>query len=346
MFGSSRISTKSLAGLCRRVAISLDAGIDIRTVWEREAGRMLGFGTRGRVEAVRGAIRGGETIGEALAEAGEFFPPLVREIVAVGEQSGRLPEAFAQLADHYESLLHLRRTFMAALAWPIIELTATVFIIGFMIWVPAMIAPAGSRIDFLGVGTGTAALLRYIVFVALVAALFAAFVHAWRRALAWTRPIQRLLWRLPGIGGPMRLLALARLTWAMDLTFRTGMNARRALQLSLESSQAVHFTDQIARIDRAVAAGETLFEAFCDTGAFPPEFIDALHVGEESGKLPETMGRLSTQYRSRAQAALTTSSTVAAFLVWALIAGVIIAVIFKFYLGFYADYLRGNLPLP
>ena len=229
--------------------MSLEAGLDLRSIFQREIGRIRGFGTRGRIEAVSDAIdRGeslGESLGEALAEAGEFFPPLVREVVGVGEHSGRLAEAFAQLADQYEAQLNFRRKFLAALAWPILELTATVAIIGVMIWAPAAIA-GSAAIDFLGLGLGNKALVRYLLCVGVVAMLFAVLVHAWRRSLAWTRPIQRVLWRLPGIGGPIRLMALARLTWAMELTFYTGMNVRRALRLSLESSQAAHFTDQIA----------------------------------------------------------------------------------------------------
>jgi type II secretory pathway component PulF len=345
MFGSARISTKHLAGLCRRVAISLDAGIDILRVWEREAERAPGYRSRERVEAVRDAIRQGASLREALAAADEFFPPLFREIVEVGDQSGRLAESFAQLADHYEGQLHLRRTFLAALTWPIIELVVTLSVIGVLIWVPGAIARGReAAVDFLGLGLiGNSGLVKYLVFLAIVGALVFLFIQGCRKGLVWTRPIQRILWRLPGVGAPLRLLSLARLTWAMNLTFHTGMDVRRALRLSLHSTQTAHFTDRIEEIERAVAAGETMHEAFRETGAFPPEFLDALHVGEESGKLPDAMGRLSTQYRSRAEAALTASSTIGAFLIWALIAILIIAVIFRVFSA-YMGLWRGLLP--
>ena len=129
----------------------------------------------------------------------------------------------------------------------------------------------------------------------------------------------------------------------MNLTFHTGMDVRRALRLSLQSTQTAHFTDRIEEIERAVAAGETIHEAFRETSAFPPEFLDALHVGEESGKLPDAMGKLSTQYRSRAEAALTASSTIGAFLIWALVALLAIAVIFRVFSA-YTGMIRSVLP--
>jgi type IV pilus assembly protein PilC len=326
------------------VAISLDAGIDIRSVWDREADRAPGYRARGPLQAVRDAIRQGESLREALAAAGEFFPPLFREIVEVGDQSGRLSEAFAQLADHYEGQLHLRRTFLAALTWPIIELGVTLAVIGVLIWAPALAANSRDAPDLLGIGLrGNSGLRTYLVLLAIVGVGVYLLIQASRKGLVWTRPIQRALWYLPGFGAPLRLLSLARLTWAMDLTFHTGMDVRRAIRLSLQSSQTPHFTDRGDQIERAVAAGDTLYEAFRDSGAFPVEFLDALHVGEQSGKLPDAMANLSAQYRSRAEAALTTSSTVGAFLIWALIALLIIAVIFRVF-GAYMGLLRGAMP--
>ena len=195
MFGSARISTKHLAGLCRRVAISLDAGIDILRVWDREAERAPGYRSRERVAAVRDAIRQGASLREALAAADEFFPPLFREIVEVGDQSGRLAESFAQLADHYEGQLHLRRTFLAALTWPIIELVVTLSVIGVLIWVPGAIAAhKEARIDLLGLGLmGNSGLVKYLVFLAIVGALVLLFIQGCRKGLVWTRPIQRIL---------------------------------------------------------------------------------------------------------------------------------------------------------
>ncbi len=345
MLGSPRISTKHLAGLCRRMAISLDAGIDIRAVWDREATRAPGYRARGPLQAVRDAIRQGASLREALAASDEFFPPLFREIVEVGDQSGRLSEAFAQLADHYEGQLHLRRTFLAALTWPIIELVVTLLVVGVLIWVPgALAANKEARIDLLGLGLmGTAGLVKYLVFLGIVGVLVFLFIQGCRKGIVWTRPIQRALWHLPGFGAPLRLLSLARLTWAMNLTFHTGMDVRRAIRLSLQSSQTPHFTDRIEEISRAVVAGNTLYEAFRDTGAFPVEFLDSLHVGEQSGKLPDAMAKLSAQYRSRAEAALTTASTVGAFLIWALVALLMIALIFKL-ASFYIGQIRELLP--
>jgi hypothetical protein len=58
MLGEPRIGLKPLAALCRRLALSLGAGVDVRTVWLREATSAHGLGRR-RFLAISDAVAGG-----------------------------------------------------------------------------------------------------------------------------------------------------------------------------------------------------------------------------------------------------------------------------------------------
>ena len=57
--------------------------------------------------------------------------------------------------------------------------------------------------------------------------LLAAIMYAFNRGAMWVRPIQYVVMNLPGIGGPLRTLALSRLAWSLHLTMNAGMNLRR-----------------------------------------------------------------------------------------------------------------------
>jgi type II secretory pathway component PulF len=134
----------------------------------------------------------------------------------------------------------------------------------------------------------------------------------------------------------LQTLALARLAWSMHLTMDAGMELRRGLRLSLRSTHSAWYTDQIERIDAGIAGGNSIYEVFCEAACFPPDFLDALQVGEHSGKLAESMALLSRQYQEQARAALATLTMLAGFAVWAAVALLIIALIFRlfmFYLG-------------
>jgi len=345
MLLSPRIKIHDLARLCRRLATALEAGIDVRTVWSREAERARGRAARTRFRAVSEAVGRGESIREALARSGDFFPLLFRELADMGDQTGHLDEAFARLGEHYEEQLKRRRIFLAVITWPLVQLALAVAIVGFLIWIMGVINPSGDHpIDPLGLGLlGTRGLLIYVAFLATVGVLLAVIVQAVRRGLVWTRPIQRAATRLPLLGRALEAVALGRLTWSLHLTLDAGMEIRRAVRLSLRSTRNARFIDTTGPIEAAITSGDPLYETFLRTGVYPNHFLDALQVGEQSGKLVESMGLLSRQYRDQAQNGLNILAVVAGFAVWMIVAGIIIALIFRLFF-FYVNTLWDFMP--
>ena len=337
MLFSPRISTRDLAQLCHRLAISVEVGIDARTIWSRETARAKRY-ARGQFAVISRTINQGGNLQEAFSGTGEFFPVLFREMVAVGEHTGRLDAIFAQLANHYQERIKLRRQFLAAITWPIIELIAAIGIIGFMIWIMGVIREMnGANIDPLGFGLyGNQGLAIYLAFVGTVAVILWLIIRAIGRGLAWTRPIQHFVMNIPMLGKAIETLALERLAWSLSLTLRSGMEIRRALRLSLASTNNARYTDQIKTVDKEIEQGNSIHEAFVEADCFPIEFLDATAVGEQSGKLDDSMAVLSRQYQEQAQFAMKTLNTVAAFLVWIIIAAIITTMIFRlafFYFG-------------
>ena len=260
-------------------------------------------------------------------------------MVLVGEQSGHLGEVFKQLSNHYENQVKLRRNFLASITWPAIELFLAIAIVGFLIWIMGMINGPNPKqpIDPLGLGLiGADGLVKYAAFIIIVGIALAFVIQAVVRGLLWTRPLQRFMLRIPKIGPALQTVALARLAWVMSQTMNTSMELRRSLKLSLQSTRNARYIDRIERIDAEIAAGNSLYEAFHKAGGFPEDFLEAIHVGEQSGKLVESMANISNLYQDQARAALSVLATVAGFAVWVVVASIIICLIFRlamFYIG-------------
>ncbi len=337
MLFSPRIDIKPLADLCHRLSMSLEAGIDARTIWAREAERAQGR-TRQHLAIVSDAINHGEATTDALRLTGDFFPTMFCEMVAVGEQTGRLDAVLAQLAEHYQNQLTLRRNFWSSITWPLFQLGVAVTVVGLLIWVTGVLG-----VDILGLGiVGERGVQIYALFLAAVGAAVFFLLRAINRGLVWTAPIQRLVLQLPGIGKPLQTVALARLAWSMHVTLESGMEVRQALRLSLRSSHNARYTDQIPLIVAEISAGNSIHEAFCRAGGYPLEFLDTLAVGEQSGKIVESMRVLARQYQERARTALATLTTLAGWAVWAVVAAMLIALIFRVF-SFYLGAINGAL---
>jgi type IV pilus assembly protein PilC len=339
------LSNKALAEFCHRLAVETEAGIDIRRSWQREA-----ESARGRMQPavadVRDAVAKGETLSAALARTGKSFPPLFLEMVEVGEESGTLGQVFHRLAAHYRRQTKMERVFLAGIAWPMLQLVAAIVVIGILILVMGIIpARGGERIDPLGFGLiGVPGFIVYCVFIFLLALGVGAVVVAMRRGVLWTRPLQRALMKTPGLGSALERIALARLAWALHLTLNSAMDLRRVVPLALRATGSDYYMKHTDELVADVARGDSLHVAFSRTGAFPSDFIDALGVAEESGRIVESMDRLSKRYEEESEAALQALTVLAGFVVWALVAGVIVFLIFRL-AGFYFNTINEALEM-
>lgn len=343
MIGPPRIGTKALATLCRRMATSLAAGVDARTVWVREARSARGS-SRDRYSSISDAVARGNSIGESIDDTGKYFPQFFREMVKVGEETGQLPEVFRKLADHYEHQLKLRRAFWSSLTWPMIELTLALSVIGLLIYVMGAIPQLRkNNIDILGFGlTGSEGLLTYLGILAAIGAGLYLLYRAAASGVVWVAPLQRAVMHIPMLGKALETFSLARMAWAMHVTLNTSMDLRKAMSLSLSTTQNALYTRHTQDVLGSIRAGRELHEALAATGDFPLHFIDAVQVGEQSGQLVESMGHLSEQYQDEARVAMNTLTVLMGFLVTLLIAAVIIFFIFRVF-GFYSGVLNDAL---
>jgi type II secretory pathway component PulF len=346
MFGNPAIGLRELAQFCRRLSVALEAGVDLRKALAREAGGRASRAASERFETLRLETNRGRAFSDAVERTGDFFPPLFREMVQVGEETGKLPEVLRHLAEHYELQLQLRRSFLSSITWPLMQLTAAILIVGFVIWILGIIGSVtGQTIDILGFGLiGNRGVAIYFTLVGLVVLGAAVVIRAAAQGRLWVRPVQLAAVRLPVLGPALRTLALSRLAWALHLTLDAGMDLRRAVPLSLRSSRDPRLADTSERVVYDIGRGREITEAMADTGAFPRDFLDAVEVGERSGRLPEQLGLLSAQYQDQARGALSTLTTAAGFGVWMLVAALIILLIFRlfnFYLGTINEALQG-----
>jgi type IV pilus assembly protein PilC len=332
---SPRIRLKPLAQFCHRLATATQAGLSDRKIWADEAER--GSAAQRRAASViRDQLAQGRAVSDALPLTGDFYPNLFRQMAAVGDLSGRLGEIYQRLARHYDRVLQTRRAFLGRLAWPLMQLGIALFVIGVLILILGMLpvnkTAAGTQVDTLGWGlVGTAGLVKYLNALLLIGILLFLLIESLRRGFGWARWLQRAAMNLPLVGGALETLALARFTWALQLVLDTSMDLRQALPLALEVTGNDTFARHAPQVRQAIERHETITTALAATGALPRELLDSIAVGEESGRLVETMAHQAREYEDRSGTAIAILAQVAGYAVWLLIAGFIIYMIFSMF---------------
>jgi type II secretory pathway component PulF len=284
-----------------------------------------------QLEAIRQRVAAGDPVADAMKSANGYFPPMFVQMVEVGESTGKLDEVLLRLAQHYEHQVQMKRTFWIGIAWPLFELIFAVLVIGFLIFILGLIG-SGQTIFGIPMGTGTA--LVWFMLCGLVATLIALTAQALTRGWLGPQPVL-LAMKIPVLGKSLESLALSRLTWSLALSLDSGMDARKAVELSIRATQNPFYEASLAEVTGNIRANKEFHESFRAAGIFPEDFVNSLEAAELAGATTESLLRLAQQYEDRARTALRILTALATVGVMLLVFGVIIFAIFTLFFELY-----------
>ncbi len=339
---ASRIPLKQLSELCRRTATSHAAGVDARTIWKRES-QTGNSRKRHQLEKVSHAINQGSTLSDAMALTDNYLPRLVRDLVYAGEQTGKIDEVLNRLGQYYEFVRSLRAAFLVGIAWPMFQLVVAVLVVGLVIFITGFLQTGNKPIDMVGFGLiGTRGVIIYFLIVAAMsvgAFLFLRSLLMGRLSTVVMAPLMRV----PVIGTSLRLMSMSRLSWALGMAVESGVDLKKSVDLAIRSTQNSFYTRHLPEIQSRISRGESLYDSLLIPDVFPQDFLDAVAVGEESGKLEESLSRLAAQYEQQGKAAMSALAVASGILVWIGVGAIIIYFIFRFamfYLGILEDAMK------
>src|SRR5204862_8182030 len=170
----------------------------------------------------------------ALKKHKTAFPPLFLSLASVGEQSGNMPEIFAELEKYFRLQQQLRRQFWGQISWPLIQFVIGVFVLAGMIFVLGLF---NSSYDPLGLGlTGTSGAVGFLVIIWGSVGLLIGLYFFLTRTMRHKAKVDAWLLRLPAVGPCLQALALQRFCLALRLTTETGMPIAQAMRLSLRAT--------------------------------------------------------------------------------------------------------------
>jgi type IV pilus assembly protein PilC len=286
--------------------------------------------------------RGGD-LEKALERERAYFPPLFLDLTVVAEQTGNLPEVFHELEKYYSMQQRLRRLFWAQAAWPLIQFFMAVFVVAGMLLLLGIIAEIrgpgidGKPWDPLGLGLlGPRGALIFLGIVFGTLAALAAFYLILTRVLRQQRSVDAWLLRVPILGPALLALAMARFCLALRLTLETGMSVNRALRLSLRATSNAAFAESFPIVKQHVDQGDDLVTALTATHLFPVDFRNILANAEEGGRMTEVLEHQTEQYQEEAGRRLTILTVAASWMVWLMVALLIVIVIFRIVLSYIA----------
>lgn len=339
MFGG-RYSFDGLATWCRVIRHGHGAGLTLVRVFEMQARNGPGE-LRPSAARIARKLEAGEALEDALG-AEPTLPELFVSLAAVGERTGRMPEVFAQLEEYYRVQGQMRREFWSQAAWPIFQFIGAVLVIAIVIFIFGFLQPSDATADG-PVGFGLLGAPGAILFLIVVGSTVGGLILAYKLL---TNSVQKLasfeawLLKVPVFGPFVHSSALSRFCLALRLTLDSSLSIGKAIRMSLKATGNAAFMAQAERIAKRVNKGDPVAEAVGINSIFPAEFLATLNVGEESGQIPEVMGRQAEYYREETARRAKTVSRALAWGVYILVGIFIIVAIFQL-MGVYVKAVGG-----
>lgn len=255
------------------------------------------------LEDVVESLGAGRDLASGLARHPKIFSPLFVNVVRVGENSGKLDDAFLRLYHYLAFDANTRAKVKAALRYPVIVLVAVGVAIGVIM---TMVVPQFAN-AFKSFGAELPGPTKAIIAVSnftvnywyVLIALIVGLVFAVRSAIA-TPAGQRFMdgakLRIPVLGSIVHRATLARFARSFAVIVRAGVPLMEGLLLVSRAVQNEVIADKIRYLRESVERGESLSRAAAASGMFTPLILQMLAVGEETGKVDEMMEEVADFY--------------------------------------------------
>jgi len=272
------------------------------------------------IEKVGNDIQQGFTLSTALEKHPAIFDAIMVQLIAVGQEAGKVTASICALVLHLDSVQDFRKKMRSAALMPAISLIFffAVFILIVFIMLPRLTDMLGTAKDQLPAITNfllnLSQFLRgwnLVLTIAMSAALIAS-ARFW-----FKRPAQQRLrdWLSLHIPIVRTMTIDTQIGWffsACSLLIHNGLSVVPALTIARQTVHNQTLRREIDGIINKIAAGSSVWNAFeqANEAYFLPETASIVQVGEQSGSLDSSFEKVAQRYQSRALSTLTVVSTV------------------------------------
>ncbi|MFY8352695.1 type II secretion system F family protein [Pseudoalteromonas sp. SSM20] len=238
----------------------------------------------------------GRNLSAAFASHKKVFNRLMISIVVVGESTGKLEDAFLQLATYFEQEHETRKRIKAAMRYPtfvVIALAVAMFILNIFV-IPTfaeMFAKFNAELPLMTrilIGTSNFFVTYWhVIIFTIIAAIFG--VKSYLKTPIGRRKWDRIKLKIPVVGGIIERSLLARYSRSFAMILRAGVPMTTGLSLVAEAIDNAFMEEKVIDMRRSIEKGESLLRASKNSELFTQLVLQMVAVGEETGRVEELL---------------------------------------------------------
>ena len=288
---------------CRQMYALMKAGIPMIRAIEGLAASTSSSRLQQVLHQLADELEKGRTLSVAMSSHPKVFSRLVVSIVHVGENTGRLDQAFLQLSEYLEQEQETRKQIKQATRYPtfvLIALAVALVILNLLV-IPqfaSMFARFNAELPW-----STQVLLATSSFFQRFGWLLLLLLLGGGLALRYSIETEtgRVRWgrfklRIPLVGDIINRATLGRYARSFGLMLQSGVPMTTALSLVAEAVDNAYLGDKIREMRRKIERGESLYRVSAQSQMFTPLVMQMVAVGEETGQVDEMLAEVASFY--------------------------------------------------
>lgn len=253
-------------------------------------------------------IVGGGNLADALSKYPAYFSPIYISLVRAGESSGMFDKILTRLAETMESQREFRSKVVGAMIYPVIIIVGMVVVVTIMMIV---VMPKLTDLykDFgidLPVTTqiliSTSTFMVHFWWLMLLFVVGAAYaIRQFKKTPSGERLIDTYMLKIPLFGELQKKIILVEFTRTLSMLLSAGIHILDALRTLKGSLDNVLYREAVDDIASKIEKGFPIGETFAAHKEFPPIISQMIKVGEETGKLDETLLKVSLYFQAESE---------------------------------------------
>jgi type IV pilus assembly protein PilC len=345
LFSGGKIKPKTLTLLCSQLSIELRAGLPLvsalKLVAENEEDKKL----KKILSEVADDVHAGNGLADAFATRGPGLPRTFIETVRAGEESGKLDETFERLQTYYEKSSAVSAKVASALTYPAMLIGVAVIVIAIIM----VVAVPVFEKTFMDMGNdlpGPTKLLiamsnfmvDNIILLIAIAAATALAVIFYGKTDSGAHLYARIALSFPGLGLVNKMNAASQFATTFSTMLASGLPLVSAARITANTSDNLLIQEDIEKAVTGVVEGNRLADGLKKSPWFPQMLLEMVTVGEETGKLEDTLNVVSDYYTKEVDQAVKTAMDILNPVITIVLAIIVVFILLSVYLPIFSMY--------
>lgn len=304
LFALQRVKNEDVVMISRQITTLFEAQVSALRAFRLLAAESRTKQIEKQLSGVANDIQAGDTISTALSKHPQMFSTFYVNMVRAGEESGKLDETFAFLANYLDRSYEVTQRVRNALIYPafVVLTFIAVMVLMMTMVIPKLAAILGDVGQDVPVYTRIVIsmsefMTQYIVFILIASAVGVLAFVRYMQTVTGQQQISMFVLHVPYVGALYKKMYMSRIADNLSTMLQSGIQMVRALEISASVVGNPLYEYIMTDVSNKVKGGIPASDALREHKDIPGIMVAMVKIGEETGNLGNVLDTMAKFYR-------------------------------------------------